>query len=174
MTGHESCSGTTCRAFRTRLAFASPYRGDAPNDADWLPRTIRSLVGGSSMLTPSPALSSGCAQASSSTMGTSMRVHFSMARNASSALAGLREALVCDATYVHDHARGRFSSVDTFERDHRSIVLYFERFRLAGPVGLALLRLCTALGSAEYRIACSIHGFLNRDPAAKEPCGGAA
>ena len=89
-------------------------------------------------------------------------------------LAGLREALVCDATYVHDHARGRFSSVDTFERDHRSIVLYFERFRLAGPVGLALLRLCTALGSAEYRIACSIHGFLNRDPAAKEPCGGAA
>lgn len=74
-------------------------------------------------------------------------------------LAGLREALVCDATYVHDHARGRFSSVDTFERDHRSIVLYFERFRLAGPVGLALLRLCTALGSAEYRIACSIHGF---------------
>lgn len=89
-------------------------------------------------------------------------------------LAGLREALVCDATYVHDHARGRFSSVDTFERDHRSIVLYFERFRLAGPVGLALLRLCTALGSAEYRIACSIHGFLNRDPTAKEPCGGAA
>ena len=28
-------------------------------------------------------------------------------------LAGLREALVCDATYVHDHARGRFSSVET-------------------------------------------------------------
>ncbi len=97
--------------------------------------------GGRSTLTPSPALSSGCAQASSSTMGTSMRVHFSMARNASSASRSTSgpqggRRLRCDI-----RARSRswaFLECRHLRENLRSIVLDFEMFRLAGPVGLAL------------------------------------
>lgn len=77
-------------------------------------------------------------------------------------LAGFRSAISRDASYVHDHESRRFSSPRAFVSDHKSLVRYFDMFGLLGVPQMALLRVCTALGCAEYRAACAVYGISGR------------
>lgn len=75
---------------------------------------------------------------------------------------GYKAVIINTSIHIHNHHIAHLSNKKMYALDRKSMMIYYEKFKLLNPIQTTLLKGAVAFGCFEYNIACDLYKLIKR------------